>query len=157
MTVIVCRDAGHPWSAAYGWDQLRLTAAHMDALDATITRSEAKRWRVWIRDQARVEAVMYKPAGATGPWEDDQLTGTPTSACQAIRTGDDVYTVFGGDVTRHTVTERKTRPTTQTGVVLRVSPPVPDSAFLQEDAGKRCVLFNNAWIDAAWFRLTRLD
>ena len=152
MTITVHRDAGHPWSGAPGWDLLQLEAACIDTLDVKISEAEGKRWRVWTRDQARAAALMYKPTGATATWEDDPRQGTPRAVCTALAVGDKVYTDFSSRITQHTVTDRATGRMTQTGVMLRVSPPVPGSGFLAEDPGARAKTFNNAWIDSAWFR-----
>ena len=146
------RDAGHPWSAAPGWDQMQLDAMDHDGLDALIEQAENKFWQVWIRDSHKPAAVMYKPSGSTASWQDGPRHGTPTSICRAIKVGDTVCTDYGGihgyPVSQHRVIERTERLVSQTGIMLRVNPPVRGSAFLG-DHGK---VHNNAWLDSAWFR-----
>jgi len=146
------RDAGHPWSAAPGWDQMELSAMDHGGLDALIEQAENRFWRIWINDGQQLNAVMYKPSGATAPWQDDQRQGTPGNVCRAIKVGDVVDTVFGKNyghpVSRHRVIERTERVVSQTGIMLRVNPPVRGSAFLGDQGQK----YNNAWLDSAWFR-----
>lgn len=153
MTVEVRRDAGHPWSAAAGWDQLSLKAETVEALDAMISNAESKRWRVWIRDQRRSVALMYKPSGATAAWEDEPRHGTPTEKCRAIQVGDEVYTDFGGSPSRHRVTERKESINCQTGIMLRVTPAPRGSSYVKDDPGGSPYReAGGAWLSAAWFR-----
>ena len=119
----------------------------MEELDPKITEAELRFWRVWIRDQRQCAAVMYKPSGASAAWEDLPRQGTPRELCSAIKVGDMVDTDFTGKITRHRVTERETKNTSQTGCMLRVAPIVERST----DAGNPFV-GSNPWLDSAWFR-----
>jgi len=152
MTVIVQRNAGHPWSGDPGWDQLHLDATDIEALHVLVGDAEAKHWHVWIHDQERVAAALYKPAGASTTWVDEPRLGTDKAACVAIEVGDVVDTDFSRKITRHTVTDRTERNISQTGIMLRVTPPVPGSGYVAEDPGYPSKTHNNAWIDSAWFR-----
>lgn len=147
MTIALTRDAGHPWSAEPGWDQLGLQFSSIVLLDDKIDEAMRKHWHIWIRDQHQARAVLYKPSGAQETWEDVPRMGTPRALCIALQVGDEVYTDFTGRVTQHRITARETKFTSQTGIMLRVKPVVQKST----DAGNEYV-GSNPWIDAAWFR-----
>lgn len=155
MSMQLMRDAGHPWSASPGWDQLVIGASDAAVLGLMVRDAERKHWQVWILDASQRQAVLYKPAGAMSAWQDDQRQGTNRARCLAIAVGDEVYTDFSGRITRHRVTERSTRAfsgrVTQTDCLLRATPPVPGSGYVAEpgDAIRQKGL---AWMDAAWFR-----
>ena len=157
MTVVVERDAGHPWRAARGWDRLHLQAFDAVQLDAMVQDAERKHWQVWLRDPALPGALLYKPSGSSAHWTDAPRQGTPRSRCLAIAVGDWVYTDFTGRITRHQVVERTTedvsRHMTQTGCQLRVTPPVRGSGYVADDPHAVIRQKGLAWIDAAWFRL----
>ena len=152
MTITLHRDAGHPWNAAEGWDQLALRFYDLDMLDEKIDEAVRKHWHIWIRDQAQHRALLYKPSGKQTQWEEDPLRrqGTPRETCLQLKVGDQVYTDFCGHITQHCVTARETGKMSQTGCLLRVTPVVQKSAdFGNEYVG------SNPWIDAAWFRPVR--
>lgn len=147
MTITLHRGAGHPWTAAEGWDHLHLQCESITLLDEKIDEAARKHWHVWIRDQSHSKALLYKPSGMQSQWEDEPRQGTPKATCLQIRVGDAVYTDFCGRITQHRVTERATSQISQTGCMLRVTPVVQKSA----DVGNPYV-GSNPWIDASWFR-----
>lgn len=155
MSVVVTRGAGHPWSAAPDWDQLVLGAPDTALLALMVQDAERKHWQVWINEPGRLQAVLYKPAGATAAWRDGPLQGTDRARCRDIAVGDEVYTDYARRITRHRVTERQTRETSghvsQTDCQLRVTPPVPGSGYVAEP-GATIRQKGLAWMDCAWFR-----
>lgn len=152
MPVTVKRNAGHPWSGADGWDLLVLELDTVEALDAKIDEAIGKWWRIWVRDQARCSSVLFKPAGATEPWEDLPRHGTPREKSLALAVGDEVYTDFTRQITRHRIVERQTGVMTQTGCQLRVSPPVKGSGYVADNPRSEVQQRGIPWMDAAWFR-----
>lgn len=124
-----------------------LQFSSVDLLDEKIDEAAQKHWHIWIRDQARTSALLYKPANMQCPWVDEPRMGTPRELCVGIQVGDQVYTDFTQRITQHRVTARETTNVSQTGCMLRVSPTVQRSA----DAGNVHV-GSNPWMDAAWFR-----
>lgn len=155
MSVLLLRGGGHPWSASPDWDQMTLGAPDAAVLALMVRDAERKHWQVWINEPGRLQALLYKPAGAVAAWRDDQRRGTDRARCLAIEVGDEVYTDFAGRITRHRVTERQTRETSghvsQTDCQLRVTPPVPGSGYVAEP-GAVIRQKGLAWMDCAWFR-----
>lgn len=167
MTVLHYRGIGHPWTAEPGWDQLMISADDDAALDELIARAKDKFWKVWYRSagigpdnrNAQPRVHMFKPSDRTSDWQDVAWQGTPRGHGHQFRVGDEVYTDFSSTLTRrrvtqHRITEIDFRTISQTGVVLRVTPPVPGSSYVTEDRG---ALHpgqpkGNPWIDSAWFR-----
>lgn len=147
MTITLNRGAGHPWTAAAGWDHLHLQCESINLLDEKIDEAARKHWHVWIRDQAQRQALLYKPSGMQYTWEDEPRQGTPKATCLQIKVGDEVYTDFCGRITQHRVTERETGKLSQTGCLLRVTPIVQKSTSSDVE-----IRGSNPWIDAAWFR-----
>lgn len=156
MSVTVVRGAGHPWSAAPDWDRLYLQAASIELLDVMILDAERKFWQVWLRDQAEGRAVLYKPAGASAQWHDTPRRGDTHGRCLGIAVGDEVYTDYTGQITKHRVVERTTHAqsghVSQTDCQLRVTPPVRGSGYVADDPGAKIRQKGLAWMDAAWFR-----
>ena len=147
MTITLTRGAGHPWTAATGWDQLVLQCPDIASLDEKIDEAIRKHWRIWIRDQSQSRALLYKPSGMQCQWEDKPRIGYHKETCLQLKVGDQVYTDFCGHITQHRITERETGKLSQTGCLLRVKPVVKKSTdFGNEYIG------SNPWIDAAWFR-----
>ena len=147
MTITLNRGAGHPWTAAAGWDHLHLQCESATILDEKIDEAARKHWHIWIRDQSQTRALLYKPSGMQYKWEDDPRLGYSKERCLKLEVGDQVYTDFCGHVTQHRITERETGKLSQTGCLLRVTPVVKKST----DFGNPYV-GSNPWIDAAWFR-----
>lgn len=159
MTVMHYKGIGHPWTAEPGWDQLYLGADTMESLQSKITQAEEKFWRVWFLSEYTLRVHMYKPTGATRAWHDVPWQGTPRGHGHQFRIGDKVYTDFASSlsrkrITHHEVTEIQERIVSQTGIMLRVHPPVPGSSFRADDPGRQggAKTYDNAWIDSAWFR-----
>lgn len=71
----VLRSAGHPWDNTGAWDRLLLDAPDKATLSDLIARAKARFWRVWIEDDNRPAAVLYKPSGARTTWIDPILGG----------------------------------------------------------------------------------
>lgn len=157
MTVMHYKGIGHPWTAEPGWDQLYLGADTMASLQSKITQAEEKFWRVWFLSEATLRVHLFKPTGATRAWQDVPWQGTPRGHGHQFRIGDKVYTDFASSlsrkrITHHEVTEIQERIVSQTGIMLRVKPPVPGSSFLADDPGRGPKTYDKAWIDSAWFR-----
>lgn len=66
----VLRHAGHPWEGKSDWDLMLLDAPGKGALSDLIARAKARFWRVWIKDDNRPAAVLYKPSGIRAAWVD---------------------------------------------------------------------------------------
>lgn len=145
---------GHPWTADPGWDQLFLGADDMPALREKVAEAEGKFWRVWFLSEANIRAHLYKPAGAKAPWEDLRWEGTPRGHGHQFREGDEVYSDYATTktqrrITHHRVTGIRMNPMTQSGVQLRVTPPVPGSQYVDDRSESAR---GAAWLDSAWFR-----
>lgn len=154
MTVLVFRGIGHPWTAQPGWDQMLLGADNgsLETLRAMVAKAREKFWAVWHMSEPTVRCHMYKPADATAAWQDVKWQGTPRGHGLDMKVGDEVYTDFGGRITQHRITEIARSELTQTGVRLRVSPPVPGSEHVSDDPGRPVKVHGSVLIDAAWFR-----
>ena len=74
VQVILARGAGHPWDNRPGWDRLYLHTDSPNRLEQAVAAAERKFWLPWIvgtlGEDGPPAAVMYKPSGATAPWED---------------------------------------------------------------------------------------
>lgn len=154
---LLYRGIGHPWTAEPGWDKLILLADSEPEMIELVDRAQEKFWRLWYRTvphgTERHSATMYKPSGAESAWQDVRWQGTPRGHGHQFRVGDEVYTDFASTksrarVTRHRVTAIEFRKISQTGVMLRVSPKVPGSIYI-DDRGEPV---GDPWIDSAWFR-----
>lgn len=147
----VQRDKAHPWSGAPGWDLLVIQAESVTRAVELSYAARRKMWHLFFQDGP--EVIMYKPSGAMEDWADeDEWMGCDREVARALAPGDVVYTNFSGQVTRHKVTERqpdfevgkaprsqlRKQQVSQTGVLIRVVPPVPKSGGGQ--------------LDPAWFR-----
>lgn len=77
-TIRVARDHGHPWTGERGWDMMDIEANTKAELSAAINAAEKKFWVVWISGRnegnGKPAAALYKPSGATGPWDDEPET-----------------------------------------------------------------------------------
>lgn len=62
---------------------------------------------------------------------------TRAAMCKELRPGARVLTDYSGRVTPHTITETDTWRNCESGLVFKVSPPVPRSA--------------GSWMDSGWF------
>lgn len=84
-TVAVCRNAGHPRDDAPGFDVAHVRCGNADQCRTAIARLERKFWKIWMgaaendfrmfeevdgREMHYHGAVMYKPSGIMGEWED---------------------------------------------------------------------------------------
>ena len=157
MSILLYRDAGHPWSSAAGWDQLALQFSSLALLDEKIDDAARKHWHIWIRDQMTSSALLFKPSGMQAQWEDEPRHGTPRSMCLGLSVGEQVYTDFSGQPTRHRVTDRKLGTMTQTGCMLRVTPAVPGASFVADDPNAAIRQRGLPWIDSAWFRPAHIN
>jgi hypothetical protein len=159
MSVLVFRGIGHPWTSAPGWDQLLLwTHEDADGLAKLIARAKEKFWKEWFVSDSTFTAHMFKPSDATRDWEDISWQGTPRGHGHQFQIGDHVYTDYSRKITKHQVTAIEFKNACQTGVMLRVTPPVHGTAFLADDPGRGPgKVHNNAWLDAAWFRKLKKD
>lgn len=148
MSAVVFRGIGHPWTSHPGWDQMLLQAddGEPSTLQKMVDSAKEKFWAVW--HQAGERAHLYKPAGATAPWQDVKWQGTPRGHALGWKVGDEVYTDFSGEITRHQVVEISASKLSPSGVRIRVKPPVPQSEFVGDD-GK---IYGTVFIDAGWFR-----
>lgn len=77
--IVFTRDAGHPWfghNTHMQWDILEIICFDNDVLRQLVAKAEVKFWVVWIignlegMNPTPFSAVLYKPAGATAPWQD---------------------------------------------------------------------------------------
>jgi hypothetical protein len=70
------RDAPYPSGARPGrWDIIEFSASSSEDAQRFVRACEAKFWRPWIvgqdSDTGEPAGLLYKPAGARGPWTDD--------------------------------------------------------------------------------------
>lgn len=157
--LLLYRGIGHPWTAEPGWDALHIRADTLDELRPKIAEAESKWWKTWFLSESTIRVHMFKPSGASAPWEDVLWQGTPRGHGHGFKIGDEVYTDFASTlsrrrVTRHRITEIAMNPAqgwSQTGVKFRVTPAVPGSSYISDRTESAQ---GNAWFDAAWFRLT---
>ena len=155
MTIMVYRGIGHPWTAAPGWDQLFIGAGDRDSLAGMIAEAEQKLWRIWYISWETLKCHLFKPQDAAPGWKDLSWQGTPRGHGHQFKVGDEVYTDYGNRITRHKVLAIELRPISQTGVMLRVAPPPPGSAYVPEDRGRgpgKAPTDHSAVLDSAWFR-----
>lgn len=155
MTIMHYAGIGHPWTAEPGWDQLYLGADDRSALDELIAKAKEKFWKVWFFSEATLRVHMFKPSGRTCEWEDVRWQGTPRGHGHQFKVGDEVYTDYGRRITHHKVLAIELRPISQTGIMLRVTPPPPGSAYVPEDRGRgpgKPPTDHSAVLDSAWFR-----
>lgn len=154
MTAFAFRGIGHPWTAEPGWDQMFIQPddGARGTLDAMVARAKDKFWKVWHLNEKTLKCHLFKPAGATREWRDVAWQGTPRGHGLDFKVNDEVYTDFGGRITEHRIIEIQRSEMTQTGVRLRVAPPVPGSEHLSDDPGKPPKVHGSVLIDAAWFR-----
>lgn len=154
MTVLVFRGIGHPWTAHPGWDQMFMAPddGKLETLEAMAKKAEEKFWKVWWLSKQTLKCHLYKPSDRTSPWVDLPWQGTPRGHGLDMKVGDEVYTDFSGRITQHRITEIQRSELTQTGVRLRVSPPVPGSEHISDDPGRPPKVHGSVLIDAAWFR-----
>ena len=154
-TVTVERDLVHPWSGTPGWDRLTLRALSIDRLSALIRSAESKLWKIFIRDNTMVSAIMFKPHGVEDAWTTKfPPSGSDNELAVGLQVGDAVYTDFNGHnaISRHAVVERMEKASCGSGVLLRVKPPVRGSGSSSADTGGTGKASTNPWLDAAWFR-----
>lgn len=154
MTVLKYAGIGHPWTAQPGWDQMLLMAddGNIETLRAMVSKAKEKFWALWHLSEPTCKAHMYKPSDATAAWQDVKWQGTPRGHGLDFKVDDEVYTDFSGHITQHRIIEIQRSELTQTGVRLRVAPPVPGSEHISEDPGKPRKVYGSVLIDAAWFR-----
>lgn len=154
MTALVYRGIGHPWTAEPGWDQMFLAPddGAMETLRAMIAKAKERFWQVWYLSEPTLKCHLYKPSGATREWQDVKWQGTPRGHGLDLQVGELVYTDFSGHITQHHILEIQRSELTQTGVRLRVTPPVPGSEHVSDDPGRPKKVHGNVLIDAAWFR-----
>lgn len=67
-------NAGHPWDGREGFDLLLMDADNQAEMDDAVRAAEARLWQPWLigtnASTGSPGGVMYKPSGASGPWED---------------------------------------------------------------------------------------
>jgi hypothetical protein len=86
LTIVLTRNAGHPWHGrstdGAAWDRLEISSSSEKDVLSAIERARKRYWQVWLqarrikrpgalpKDTDPFGAVLYKPSGATGPWQD---------------------------------------------------------------------------------------
>ena len=137
----VHRNCGHPWNQKdTQWDRMHITAVDEPHLDRLLLAADRKFWRTWFVDRPGLTAVLYKPSGQDGAWNEDRMKWLNDGDLAAeVGLGDIVYTESARGITRHRIVEEKAHVACATGRMLRVSPPSPGCA-------------SNQWIDSGWFR-----
>jgi hypothetical protein len=155
VTFEVHRNITHPWSGAPGWDVLTIDEMSAEELTLRLEEAKAKFWQLFFRDpRANVFRVsMCKPASAAAPWSrPEEMRGTPKDHGKDFKVGDEVWTDYDhGRISMHKIAAIETKNTSQTGIMLRVTPAPRGSGYVPDDPG-RGPNKNAALMDSAWFR-----